>query len=186
MLAVLFIRGGYGLDEPPVSGMWDHMYLLTTQMNPSNNLTDDDDIARQKRCLYAQANVLARRFCLCNISIKITLFQAYCAPMYTSNLWCKLNKINIASKALSSHTFIASEFYSTYPQDAVQHLCLPPTVLHILMNAYVHPYLVLYVVFISRIIFFLLITYILIFIIRAVCTHTGGRYCTHDICIVFL
>ena len=43
----------------------------------------------------------------------------------------------------------------------------------------------LYVVFISRIIFFLLITYILIFIIRAVCTHTGGRYYTHDICIVF-
>ena len=41
----------------------------------------------------------------------------------------------------------------------------------------------LYVVFISRIIFFLLITYILIFIIRAVCTHTGGRYYTHDICI---
>ena len=26
----------------------------------NNNLTDDDDIARQKRCLYAQANVLAR------------------------------------------------------------------------------------------------------------------------------
>ena len=27
----------------------------------NNNLTDDDDIARQKRCLYAQANVLARK-----------------------------------------------------------------------------------------------------------------------------
>ncbi len=42
-----------------------------------------------------------------------------------------------------------------------------------------------YVVFINRIIFFLLITYILIFIIRAACTHTGGRYYTHDICIGF-
>ena len=40
--------------------------------------------------------------------------------------------------------------------------------------------------FISWIIFFLLITSILIFILRAVCTHTGGRYYTHDICIVFL
>ena len=96
------------------------------------------------------------------------------------------NSKNIASKALPLHTIIASEFYSTYPQDAVQALCLPPTALHFLMNAFVHPYLVFYVVFISRIIFFLLITYILIFIISAVCTHTGGRYYTHDICIVFL
>ena len=47
----------------------------------NNNLTDDDGIARQKRRLYAQANVSARKFCLCNISTKITLFQAYCAPM---------------------------------------------------------------------------------------------------------
>ena len=30
----------------------------------NNNLADDDDIARQKRCLYAQANVLARKCCL--------------------------------------------------------------------------------------------------------------------------
>ena len=63
----------------------------------NNNLTDDDDIARQKRCLYAQANVLARTFCLCNISTKIILFQAYCAPMYTSSLWCKLKKYSLKS-----------------------------------------------------------------------------------------
>ena len=31
----------------------------------------------------------------------------------------------------------------------------------------------------------MLITSILIFILRAVCTHTGGHYYTHDICIVF-
>ena len=63
----------------------------------NNNLTDDDDIARQKRCLYAQANVLARKFCLCNISTKIILFQAYCAPMYTSSLWCTFKKYSLKS-----------------------------------------------------------------------------------------
>ena len=52
----------------------------------NNNLIDDNDIARQKRCLYAQANVLARKFCLCNISTKIILFQAYCAPPTTLDL----------------------------------------------------------------------------------------------------
>ena len=63
----------------------------------NNNLTDDDDIARKKRCLYAQANVSARKCCLCNISTKIILFQAYCAPMYTSSLWCKFKKYSLKS-----------------------------------------------------------------------------------------
>ena len=27
----------------------------------NNNLTDDDDIAKQKICIYAQANILARK-----------------------------------------------------------------------------------------------------------------------------
>ena len=63
----------------------------------NNNLTDDDDIARPKRCLYAQANVLARKFCLCNISTKFILFQAYCALMYTSSLWSKLKKYSLKS-----------------------------------------------------------------------------------------
>ena len=104
--------------------------------------------------------------------------------MYTSSFGA--NSKNIASKALRLHTIIASEFYSTYPQDVVQVLCLPPTTLNLLMNAFVHPYSVFYVVFISQIIFFLLITSIQIFILRAACTHTRGRYCTHDISIVFI
>ena len=52
----------------------------------NNNLTDDDDIARQKRCIYAQANALARTFYLCNISFKTTLCNSYCGSMYTSSL----------------------------------------------------------------------------------------------------
>ena len=59
----------------------------------NNNFTDNDDIARQKRCIYAQANVLARIiFNLCNSSIKTTLFNSYCGSMYTSSLWCNLKK----------------------------------------------------------------------------------------------
>ena len=56
-----------------------------------DNLTDDDDIARQKRCLYAQAKYFTCTFA------KITLFQAYCAPMYTSSLWCKLKNLSLNS-----------------------------------------------------------------------------------------
>ena len=41
----------------------------------NSNLTDDDDIVRQKRCIYAQANDLARKFHLCSSTIKTTLFN---------------------------------------------------------------------------------------------------------------
>ena len=40
----------------------------------NNNLTDDDDIARQKRCFYAQANVLARKFRFAALVLKMSYF----------------------------------------------------------------------------------------------------------------
>ena len=58
----------------------------------NNNLTDDDDIARQKRCFYAHANVLARKFRFCSSVIKNVLFHSYCGTMYTSSLSCKFKK----------------------------------------------------------------------------------------------
>ena len=63
----------------------------------NNNLTDDDDIARQKRCFYAHANVLARKFRFCSSGIKNVLFHSYCGTMYTSSLWCKFKKQSLKS-----------------------------------------------------------------------------------------
>ena len=57
----------------------------------NNNLTDDNDIARQKRCIYTEANVLARKVHLCSNAIRTTLFNSSCGAMYTSCLWCSLN-----------------------------------------------------------------------------------------------
>ena len=44
-----------------------HVSVLACIRN--NNLTADDDIARQKRCMSAQAKVLARTLRLCNMTI---------------------------------------------------------------------------------------------------------------------
>ena len=84
----------YGVECKQYCSKW-HTYILGHIFN--NSLTDDDDIARQKRFLYAQANVLARKFCLCCASTKITLFQTYHDPMYTSSLWCKLKNLSLKS-----------------------------------------------------------------------------------------
>lgn len=42
--------------------------------------------------LYAQANMLARKFYMCSDHVKINLFRAYCTSLYTSPLWAKFKK----------------------------------------------------------------------------------------------
>ena len=41
----------------------------------SDDLSDDDDMARQYRQMYAQGNALLRTFFMCTESVKITLFR---------------------------------------------------------------------------------------------------------------
>lgn len=53
-----------------------------------NDLSDDKDIYRQRRKLYAQANMLCCKFSMCSVDVKISLFSAYCTSLYTAHLWC--------------------------------------------------------------------------------------------------
>ena len=55
----------------------------------TNTLTDDKDMLRQCRYLYAQGNILARKFYMCSESVKVKLFKTYCSSLYTSQLWSK-------------------------------------------------------------------------------------------------
>ena len=55
----------------------------------TDDLTDDKDILRQRRKLYAQANMLCRKFSMCSVTVKVSLFKAYCTPLYTAHLWCR-------------------------------------------------------------------------------------------------
>ena len=51
----------------------------------ANDMTDDDDMMRQRRQLYALDNALSRRFHMCSIEVKNTLFRSFCTPMCTSS-----------------------------------------------------------------------------------------------------
>ena len=66
-----------------------------------NDMSDDDDIMRQRRQLYAQGNVLSRRFHMCSFEVKNVLFRTFCTPMYTRQLWFRytarsLHKLYVA------------------------------------------------------------------------------------------
>ena len=76
--------------------------------------------------------------------------------------------------------------YLIYHQDVVQVLCLPPIILNILMNAFVHLYLAFCAIFISVRTLYRSVTFILIYILEARCTHTGDLCCTHNIILCFL
>ena len=88
----------------------------------NNNLTDDDDIARQKRCIYAQANVLARKFNLCNSTIKTTLFNSYCGSLYTSSLWCNLKNSLKGITVAYNNSFII--LHNLSPHCSVSHVLI--------------------------------------------------------------
>ena len=66
-----------------------------------NTMRDDTDILRQRRQLYARANVLARKFYMCTDEVNITLFRTFCCNLYTCQLWWNftqavMRKINVA------------------------------------------------------------------------------------------
>ena len=52
-------------------------------------LSDSDDIERQTKSLYVKANVISRKFKLCNDYVKSQLFRTYCTNMYCCNVWGK-------------------------------------------------------------------------------------------------
>lgn len=58
----------------------------------TDQLTDDEDIYRQCRMLYVQANILARKFGNCSVNVKLTLFKTFCSPLYTAHLWLNYKK----------------------------------------------------------------------------------------------
>ena len=67
----------------------------------NDNMSDDDDMMRQRRQLYAQGNVLSRRFHMCSLEVKNVLFRTFCTPLYTCQLWSRytarsLHKLYVA------------------------------------------------------------------------------------------
>jgi exonuclease III len=53
----------------------------------TDDLCDNNDIERERRSLSIRCNTLARRFVRCTVSVKATLFKAYCQSFYTCGLW---------------------------------------------------------------------------------------------------
>ena len=67
----------------------------------TDDLKDDLDILRQRKKVFAQGNSLLRKFCMCTVEVKTTLFRSYVSSFYSAHLWTNysqtvINKLYIA------------------------------------------------------------------------------------------
>ena len=62
----------------------------------SHDLSDDTDMKRQLRSLYAKANTPIRKFTKCSLEVKLTLFKSYCTSTYCSHLWANYSKASLS------------------------------------------------------------------------------------------
>ena len=72
----------------------------------TSDLSDDADIARQCRQLYAQGNILLRKFHMCSVDVKLKLFKSFCAPLYTAHLWWQYKKCSIKKLYTAYHNVL--------------------------------------------------------------------------------
>ena len=68
-------------------------------------LSDDDDINRQRRTLFVQGNIIMRKFNMCTLGVKLTLFRTYSSPtlfVYNTTL-VELQISTITKLQIDSH-----------------------------------------------------------------------------------
>ena len=84
-----------------------HKYL---GYNIDVSFTDNKDISRQIRSIYAQGNSIDRKFQDCSPEVKSQLFKSYCSSFYCTTVWSDfkptaLQKLNIAYKRIFRSMF---------------------------------------------------------------------------------
>ena len=69
----------------------------------SNDRSDNLDIARQSRSIYARGNMLIRNFSKCSVNSKLLLFKTYCTSLYTAHLWSTFTKAAMRKLTVAYH-----------------------------------------------------------------------------------
>lgn len=72
----------------------------------NDSLTDDKDIFRQRRKIFAHGNSIIRKFHMCSLEVKLALFRAYCYSMYTPHLWVDYKKETINKLYIAYHNIL--------------------------------------------------------------------------------
>ena len=72
----------------------------------TDSLSDDLDILRQRKKIYAQGNNIRRKFYMCSFDVKLELFRSYCSSLYTAHLWINYTKSVINKLYTAYHNML--------------------------------------------------------------------------------
>ena len=70
----------------------------------SDTQSDSLDIERQRKKIFIQGNSLIRKFFMCSIEVKVKLFQTFCSPLYTAQLWINYSNTDIKKLHSAYHS----------------------------------------------------------------------------------
>ena len=71
-----------------------------------DTLSDELDIFRQRKKVFAQGNSLLRKFYMCTVEVKTTLFRSYCSSFYTAQLWTNYTQTAINKLYIAYHNIL--------------------------------------------------------------------------------
>ena len=91
------------LDNVPIAKVESVKYLGHIL---SEETSDDADISRQNKSLYAQGNTIIRKFHMCTVDVKLKLFEAHCSSMYSAQLWWSFKKDTMKRFIVSYHNIL--------------------------------------------------------------------------------
>ena len=82
----------------------------------SNDLSDENDMLKTRRSIYAKGNTIIRKFSKCSSKIKETLFRSYITPLYCSHLWVMYSKtcfhsVKVAYNSIFRYLFKIPRFH---------------------------------------------------------------------------
>ena len=89
-------KGFHIISIPKVFLNGEYIKLVTVHkylgIQMSNTNTDDFEMSKQLRNLYARGNSLVRNFSKCTIDVKCQLFSTYCSVLFGCQLWANYKK----------------------------------------------------------------------------------------------
>ena len=86
-----------------------------------HSFSDDADISRELKSLFARTNLLIRRFARCTSNVKVKLFRSFVLCFYDIALW---NNFQLASlKKLASGYVKSLKLFLDFPNIAVSLRC---------------------------------------------------------------
>ena len=95
------------LNRQQIEFVSSHVYLgVVIQDSYIDNL----DLGRQTKSIYGRGNILIKKFAICDDTVKVKLFKAYCSSFYCSQLWSSYCSVSYRKLKTSYNRIVRNLF----------------------------------------------------------------------------